>query len=412
MGSRTLHPETTAEAYLELLPDRGIDVFLGNAGTDFASLVEAFARCRGRGRARAAPAGHPARVRRRVDGARLLRGGRAPGRGDGPRQRRHRQRLHRHHHRRPRQRAHPHVRRAHAGHRGRAAGLARPAHPLGAGELRPGRDAARVREVGLRAAHARPARGRRRPRARADAGRAARAGLSDAAARGAGRQPRRDDDHLAGRAGRSRSERFPDPARIDEAARILARAEYPLVLVSGGGHRSARGRGPRRARRGGRDRRGRGGSDLPELPAPPRPAPRLQRRPAPPTPRWPRPTRSWSSRPTCPGTGARRSRRPARRSSTSASIRSSRAIRCAAIRATCRSRPRRRSPLPLLVEAVRRHADPADVAARARARGRRAPRAPRGLGGGGAGAGERLDDRLRVGGALHRRDRRRRARWS
>src|SRR5256885_14983709 len=44
MGSRTLHPQTTAEAYLELLKDRGIDVFLGNAGTDFASLVEAFAR--------------------------------------------------------------------------------------------------------------------------------------------------------------------------------------------------------------------------------------------------------------------------------------------------------------------------------------------------------------------------------
>jgi acetolactate synthase-1/2/3 large subunit len=44
MASRILHPETTAEAYLELLKDRGIDVFLGNAGTDFASLVEAFAR--------------------------------------------------------------------------------------------------------------------------------------------------------------------------------------------------------------------------------------------------------------------------------------------------------------------------------------------------------------------------------
>ena len=32
-----------------------------------------------------------------------------------------------------------------------------------------------------------------------------------------------------------RSERFPDPARIDEAARILARAEAPLVLVSAAG---------------------------------------------------------------------------------------------------------------------------------------------------------------------------------
>src|SRR5438045_3057434 len=44
MGFRTLHPETTAEAYLELLKDRGIDIFLGNAGTDFASVVDAFAR--------------------------------------------------------------------------------------------------------------------------------------------------------------------------------------------------------------------------------------------------------------------------------------------------------------------------------------------------------------------------------
>jgi acetolactate synthase-1/2/3 large subunit len=50
MGSRTLHPDTTAEAYLELLKDRGIDVFLGNAGTDFASLVEAFARLEAEGR--------------------------------------------------------------------------------------------------------------------------------------------------------------------------------------------------------------------------------------------------------------------------------------------------------------------------------------------------------------------------
>ena len=50
MGSRRLHSETTAEAYLELLKYRGIDVFLGNAGTDFASLVEAFARFESDGR--------------------------------------------------------------------------------------------------------------------------------------------------------------------------------------------------------------------------------------------------------------------------------------------------------------------------------------------------------------------------
>src|SRR5687768_7766057 len=50
MSTRTLHPATTAEAYLELLKDRGIDIFLGNAGTDFASLVEAFARFEADGR--------------------------------------------------------------------------------------------------------------------------------------------------------------------------------------------------------------------------------------------------------------------------------------------------------------------------------------------------------------------------
>src|SRR5713101_745597 len=50
MGMRTLYPDTTAEAYLELLKDRGIEVFLGNAGTDFASLVEAFARFEADGR--------------------------------------------------------------------------------------------------------------------------------------------------------------------------------------------------------------------------------------------------------------------------------------------------------------------------------------------------------------------------
>jgi acetolactate synthase-1/2/3 large subunit len=44
MAIKTLHVETTAEAYLELLRDRGIEYFLGNAGTDFASLVDAFAK--------------------------------------------------------------------------------------------------------------------------------------------------------------------------------------------------------------------------------------------------------------------------------------------------------------------------------------------------------------------------------
>ncbi len=50
MAFKTLRAETTAEAYLELLHDRGIPYFLGNAGTDFAPLVEAFARFEAEGR--------------------------------------------------------------------------------------------------------------------------------------------------------------------------------------------------------------------------------------------------------------------------------------------------------------------------------------------------------------------------
>src|SRR6059036_2411947 len=41
--------ETTAEAYLELLAARGVDYFFGNAGTDFAPIIEAYTRRRARG---------------------------------------------------------------------------------------------------------------------------------------------------------------------------------------------------------------------------------------------------------------------------------------------------------------------------------------------------------------------------
>jgi acetolactate synthase-1/2/3 large subunit len=40
---------TTGEAYLRLLADRGIDCLFANAGTDFAPLIEAFARCASQG---------------------------------------------------------------------------------------------------------------------------------------------------------------------------------------------------------------------------------------------------------------------------------------------------------------------------------------------------------------------------
>ncbi len=48
-SKRTIAIESTGEAYLELLRDRGIDYFFGNGGTDFAPLVEAFAKAAAQG---------------------------------------------------------------------------------------------------------------------------------------------------------------------------------------------------------------------------------------------------------------------------------------------------------------------------------------------------------------------------
>jgi acetolactate synthase I/II/III large subunit len=41
---KTIKVDNVAQAYLELLEDRGVDFFFANAGTDFATLVDAFAR--------------------------------------------------------------------------------------------------------------------------------------------------------------------------------------------------------------------------------------------------------------------------------------------------------------------------------------------------------------------------------
>jgi acetolactate synthase-1/2/3 large subunit len=48
-STRTIAIESTADAYLELLRDRGIEYFFGNGGTDFAPLVEAFAKLASQG---------------------------------------------------------------------------------------------------------------------------------------------------------------------------------------------------------------------------------------------------------------------------------------------------------------------------------------------------------------------------
>ena len=44
MPQKTIKDATVGEAYLALLADRGIDCLFANAGTDFAPLIEAFAK--------------------------------------------------------------------------------------------------------------------------------------------------------------------------------------------------------------------------------------------------------------------------------------------------------------------------------------------------------------------------------
>jgi acetolactate synthase-1/2/3 large subunit len=59
MPTKTLRVETVAQAYLELLRDRGIDCFFANAGTDFASIVDAFARFQSEGKTAPRPIAVP-----------------------------------------------------------------------------------------------------------------------------------------------------------------------------------------------------------------------------------------------------------------------------------------------------------------------------------------------------------------
>jgi acetolactate synthase-1/2/3 large subunit len=54
-SKRTVAIESTAEAYLELLSDRGIEYLFGNGGTDFAPIVEAFAKRAANGQATPKP---------------------------------------------------------------------------------------------------------------------------------------------------------------------------------------------------------------------------------------------------------------------------------------------------------------------------------------------------------------------
>ena len=112
--------ESAAEAYLELLAARGVEYFFGNAGTDFAPIIEAYASrqaegsaCRGRSRCRTRSPRSPWPMATPWSS-----GGR---RRHGPRHRGRRQCAGWHHQRRAVAGAHPLHRRAHADHRERPA---------------------------------------------------------------------------------------------------------------------------------------------------------------------------------------------------------------------------------------------------------------------------------------------------
>ena len=189
MARKELAVDSVAEAYLALLAERGVEYLFANAGTDFAPLVEAFAKAARTGMPVPRPviATHENLAVSMAHGWAMVTG-RRPG-GHGACQRRHRQRRVRRLQRRARERADAVHRRPLAVDRGGDAGRARRLHPLGAGDVRPGRDGARDRQMGLRAEERPAARNRGRPRPRPRRQRAARAGLPVVAARGAGRAP-------------------------------------------------------------------------------------------------------------------------------------------------------------------------------------------------------------------------------
>ena len=188
--------ETVAEHYLAALRSRGIERLFFNAGTDFAPLVEAYAR----GAESNAPpfpepilATHENLAIGMAHGAHLVTG-RAAG-GDGARQRRHGQRDLRSAERRARPHPDSADGRPLADPRSGCSGRARSAHPLGPGDVRSGRHGARTREVGLRTARCAAGRRRGRSRRRNRNSRTEGTDLSDVAARVARlcrrRRPRR-----------------------------------------------------------------------------------------------------------------------------------------------------------------------------------------------------------------------------
>src|SRR5213593_3133665 len=159
--------ESTADAYLELLAARGVEYFFANSGTDFAPLIDAYAKRLAQGQ----PVPRPMTIPHEVPAVGMAHGyALLTGR--------------------------PQVVMVHVivGAGNAVGGIINASrsnvtilfsagrNPLTPGVVRPGRDDPRVREVGLRASELHPARDRRRSRAGGLAGRAARSGLPHLAA--------------------------------------------------------------------------------------------------------------------------------------------------------------------------------------------------------------------------------------
>ena len=92
MPQQTIQVDSLAEAYLGLLRDRGVDYLFGNAGTDFASVIEALSKSATEGTRAPTPITVPHENLAVSMAHGLLPGDRPPAGGDGPCQCRHRQR--------------------------------------------------------------------------------------------------------------------------------------------------------------------------------------------------------------------------------------------------------------------------------------------------------------------------------
>ena len=145
-------PQTriAAEDYLDALAAHGIDYLFCNPGTDFAPIVEAFARAAAQQPEGSAPDGRAARECCAVHGTWLHDGDRPTTGGDAAHQCWHRQFDQYADRCQPRPHSGAADIWAHAIHRSRRQRLAQRAHPLGAGDVRPGWHAARDGEMGLR----------------------------------------------------------------------------------------------------------------------------------------------------------------------------------------------------------------------------------------------------------------------